>query len=97
MKNVENKEYHALLGLTKQERNDIIIIYETMRNKKWKVREHEEKSLCNSAGCKSGCVWTDRMREWIPEQCRAGKSKTDGLVSVRGPVKRKRRMAADDV
>ena len=41
MKNVENKEYHesiytkyhALLGLTKQERNDIIIIYETMRNK----------------------------------------------------------------
>lgn len=29
MKNVENKEYHALLGLTKQERNDIIIIYET--------------------------------------------------------------------
>lgn len=31
--NVENKEYHALLGLTKQERNDIIIIYETMRNK----------------------------------------------------------------
>ena len=34
MKNVENKEYHALLGLTKQERNDIIIIYETMRNKK---------------------------------------------------------------
>ena len=51
------------------------------------MREHEEKSLCNSAGCKSGCVWTDRMREWIPEQCRAGKSKTDGLVSVRGPVK----------
>jgi len=33
MKNVENKEHHALLGLTKQERNDIII-YETMRNKK---------------------------------------------------------------
>lgn len=33
MKNVENKECHALLGLTKQERNDIIIIYETMRNK----------------------------------------------------------------
>lgn len=33
MKNVENKEYHALLGLMKQERNDIIIIYETMRNK----------------------------------------------------------------
>lgn len=33
MKYVENKEYHALLGLTKQERNDIIIIYETMRNK----------------------------------------------------------------
>ena len=24
MKNIENKEYHALLGLTKQERNDII-------------------------------------------------------------------------
>ena len=34
MKNVENKEHHALLGLTKQERNDIIIIDETMRNKK---------------------------------------------------------------
>lgn len=33
MQNVENKECHALLGLTKQERNDIIIIYETIRNK----------------------------------------------------------------
>lgn len=33
MKNVENKEYHALLGLTKQGRNDIIITYETIRNK----------------------------------------------------------------
>ena len=33
MKYVENKESHALLGLTKQEGNDIIIIYETMRNK----------------------------------------------------------------
>ena len=36
MKNVENKEHHALLGLTKQGKNDIIIIYETMRNKKMK-------------------------------------------------------------
>ena len=34
MKNVENEEYHALLGLTEQERDGIIIIYETMRNKK---------------------------------------------------------------
>ena len=34
MKNIENKEYHALLGLTKQERNDIIITYEAMRNRK---------------------------------------------------------------
>lgn len=33
MKNVENKEYHALLGLTKQGKNDIIIIYEIVRNK----------------------------------------------------------------
>lgn len=33
MKNIENKEYHALLGLTKQEKNDIIIIYEIIRNK----------------------------------------------------------------
>lgn len=33
MKNIENKEYYTLLGLTKQERNDIIITYETMRNK----------------------------------------------------------------
>lgn len=34
MQNIENKEYYTLLGLTKQERNDIIIIYETMRNRK---------------------------------------------------------------
>ena len=34
MQNIENKEYYTLLGLTKQERNDIIIIYETVRNKK---------------------------------------------------------------
>ena len=47
MQNIENKEYYTLLGLTKQERNDIIIIYETIRNRKWKVREHEEKSLCS--------------------------------------------------
>lgn len=33
MKNVENKEYHALLGLTKHGRNDIIITYETIQNK----------------------------------------------------------------
>lgn len=33
MQNIENKEYYTLLGLTKQERNDIIIIYETIRNK----------------------------------------------------------------
>ena len=33
MQNIENTEYYTLLGLTKQERNDIIIIYETMRNK----------------------------------------------------------------
>ncbi len=33
MQNIENKEYYTLLGLTKQGRNDIIITYETMRNK----------------------------------------------------------------
>ena len=32
MKNVENKEYHALLGLTKQERNDIIIRKKTTQS-----------------------------------------------------------------
>lgn len=33
MQNIENKEYYTLLGLTKQGRNDIIITYETIRNK----------------------------------------------------------------
>lgn len=33
MQNIENKECYALLGLTKQRENDIINIYETMRNK----------------------------------------------------------------
>lgn len=56
-----------------------------------------KRRVCAILLAASLAVWTDRMREWIPEQCRAGKSKTDGLVSVRGPVKRKRRMAADDV
>lgn len=32
MKNIENKEYYTLLGLTKQGKNDIII-YEIIRNK----------------------------------------------------------------
>ena len=42
-------------------------------------------AVCGLTGCGNG------------SQSSAGKSKTDGLVSVRGPVKRKRRMAADDV
>ncbi len=33
MQNIENKEYYTLLGLTKQGKNDIIIIYEIIRNK----------------------------------------------------------------
>lgn len=33
MQNIENKEYYTLLGLTKHGRNDIIITYETIRNK----------------------------------------------------------------
>ena len=33
MQNIENKEYYTLLGLTKQEKNDIITMYEIIRNK----------------------------------------------------------------
>lgn len=33
MQNIENKEYYTFLGLTKQGKNDIIIMYEIIRNK----------------------------------------------------------------
>ena len=104
MKNVENKEYHALLGLTKQERNDIIIIYETMRNKSARVSYKDAKNSFRAIREENEMEFSgvyhktsEQMSYALDEDRLIVNIKTDGLVSVRGPVKRKRRMAADDV
>ena len=83
MQNIKNKEYYTLLGLTKQGKNDIIIIYEIIRNKNERRGNMKRRvcaillaaslAVCGLTGCGNGSQSSAgqekvRLMVWSPSE-----------------------------